>query len=473
MAAPPEPGTQRPSRAAGSSLRSRTLNPLPEHVVALAVDPRRARVFEHGWQSWSPSTTYRIGQRPYRPANANFRRIAYRPEAPAPPDAFQGEGLLAIDPGDGGPVHVFAAVDGREDVPSVRVERHGSQLAVTASGAVEHLVDDDGGGRIPVALARWADRYVARVGAPPVRPAPTIWCSWYQYFTEVTEHDVLENLAAIDRLDVPVDVLQIDDGYQREIGDWLTPSRRFRSLPDLADRISAHGRRVGIWAAPFLVGARSDLAADHPEWLVRDAHGPVGAGRNWGQQLFALDSTHPAAAAYLQHAFRTFRSWGVDLYKLDFLYAGAVPGRRHEHVTALQAYRRGLALIRDAIGPGYLLGCGAPLLPSVGLVDALRVGPDVGLTWEPPSGDYSQPSVHAAMVTGAARAFQHGRFWANDPDCLLARPGIPEREQWADHLIRYGGLRGSSDRLRALDAWGLETTRRVLRTPVPATLVPA
>ena len=27
---------------------------------------------------------------------------------------------------------------------------------------------------------------------------------------------------------------------------------------------------------------------------------------------------------------------------------------------------------------------------------------------------------------------------------------------------RYGGLRGSSDRLRALDGWGLQTTRRLL-----------
>jgi len=28
---------------------------------------------------------------------------------------------------------------------------------------------------------------------------------------------------------------------------------------------------------------------------------------------------------------------------------------------------------------------------------------------------------------------------------------------------RFGGLRGSSDRLASLDEWGLETTRRLLR----------
>jgi alpha-galactosidase len=33
----------------------------------------------------------------------------------------------------------------------------------------------------------------------------------------------------------------------------------------------------------------------------------------------------------------------------------------------------------------------------------------------------------------------------------------------AAHVDRYGGLRSGSDRLRDLDAWGLETTRRLLR----------
>ena len=42
---------------------------------------------------------------------------------------------------------------------------------------------------------------------------------------------------------------------------------------------------------------------------------------------------------------------------------------------------------------------------------------------------------------------------------------------WAAHVEPYGGLRTSSDRLRELDDWGLETTRRLLR-PVPATPFP-
>jgi alpha-galactosidase len=66
-----------------------------------------------------------------------------------------------------------------------------------------------------------------------------------------------------------------------------------------------------------------------------------------------------------------------------------------------------------------------------------------------------------------ARAWQHGVWWVNDPDCLIARPGIPHRQERAEVVERYGGLRASSDRIADLDGWGLSTTRRLLST-VPA-----
>jgi alpha-galactosidase len=140
-------------------------------------------------------------------------------------------------------------------------------------------------------------------------------------------------------------------------------------------------------------------------------------------------------------------------------------GRRaDESVSGVDAYRSGLRAIREAIGAeSYLLGCGAPILPSVGLVDAMRVGPDIGSHFEPLDGDLSQPSQRAATQNTRWRAWQHGRFWINDSDCLVAGPHVERREEWAAVVERYGGLRTSSDRLQALDEWGLDTTRRLLR----------
>jgi alpha-galactosidase len=224
------------------------------------------------------------------------------------------------------------------------------------------------------------------------------------------------------------------------------------SLADLVARIRDRGRRAGIWVAPFLVGRETALAQEHPDWLVGDA------GRNWGQALLGLDLTHPDVRDYLAESVRSLVDLGVDYFKLDFVYGGALPGRRHEDVSPVAAYRSGLRLIREAAGEdAYLVGCGAPVLPSVGLLDAMRVSPD---TFHEGGEDGShglrgRPSL-------VSRAWQQGRFWVNDSDCLVARPSYAQRERWAETVATFGGLRSCSDRLRELDDWGLATTRAVL-----------
>jgi len=423
---------------------------------SVPVDPRRARVHEEGWQSWSPSGAYALGDKPYRPTNDNWATVCYRPGHTVPAGVFQGEGLLALDPGDGSPVRLWAAADPLRSVPSIRLEIRDDRAEISADGPVQSLTGTD----IQSVLADWADG----LGLAAPRPAPTVWCSWYEYFTAVTEDDIHENLRAMDTLDLPIDVVQIDDGYQSALGDWLTLSGRFRSRAGIADTIRARGRRAGIWTAPFLVDPSSELATAHPDWLVRSSDGaPLHAGRNWGHDLYVLDTTHPAAAAYLTEVFTTLRTEGYDYFKVDFLYAGAMDGVRHDGTDALTAYRSGIALIREAIGPdSYLLGCGAPMLPSIGLFDAMRVSPDTAPHRRSEADDYSQPGQDAAEFTGVGRQWQHGRLWVNDPDCLMARPAVETRERWAAHVESTGGLMASSDRLLSLDEWGVTTTRRLL-----------
>lgn len=433
-------------------------------VAELAAEVGTGLVYTHGWQSWSSTTAYRLDQQPFRPPSHRSLVMHNREGQPEDPAVYQGEGLLAVQPAAGAAVQVFSTTDVTAAATRIRARLRDGRLVVSADGPVAQTVDDGPGG-IDGALGRWAAHIARTVGVGRLRPAPTMWSSWYQYFTEVTQDDVLENLAVMTERELPVDVVQLDDGYQTCLGDWLSLSDRFESLPGMVDPIAATGRRAGIWVAPFLVGAESETAREHPDWLVPQAW----AGHNWGQDLHVLDVTHPEAADYLTRVFTTMRGWGFDLFKIDFIYAGALPGPRHDDVEPLVAYRRGVQLVRDAIGPdAYLLGCGAPILPSIGLVDAMRVSPDCAPYWDAPDGDISAPGNAGATLVGRGRAFTQGRFWVNDPDCLLARPGIERREQWAQHVRRYGGLRASSDRLNDLDEWGWATTRELVR-PVGTT----
>jgi alpha-galactosidase len=430
-------------------------------IDALAVDPAAVRVYAEGWQSWSPTTWLAPGaqhQPQHRPQDRLEHSMRFRPGTALPatswPTSWQGEGLLVVDPGTGAPIRLYGDEDAEEQVTTVRATLEGGELVISAESDLAARTAAD-----PVeALTGYGDAFAARAAVGELS-APSVWCSWYRYFENVTAHDVLENSAALRTREIPVDVVQIDDGWSAGLGEYLRPSGGFPSLERTVGELVESGRRVGIWLAPFLVGGDTLLARQHPDWLLGEA------GCNWGQQLRALDVTHPGVRELLLEAVAGLRTLGVDYFKLDFLYAGAVPGRRHEDISSVAAYRSGLRLLREAAGKdAFLVGCGAPILPSVGLVDAMRVSPD---TFHEGFDDGS--AGLRGRMSLVARAWQHGRFWVNDPDCLVARPTYSQRERWAEAVSTFGGLRSCSDRVSELDEWGLETTRRLLGDPPPAT----
>lgn len=440
-------------------------------VAELDVDPRRCLIHAEGWQSWTPTTVYRVGDEQWLPVRPEVWTWGYggsRPRAPRRSGSFQGDGLLVVDPGTGEEVVAVGARAADQSIPVIRCERIGDgRLVVTADNAVT-IIGVDASGGIDAATRAFADAYAAASGVTGVRAAPTIWCSWYDYFSGIAEADVDENLRAITERELPVDVIQLDDGYERELGDWLKLSSRFTSLSSMVERIRKQGRRAGIWLAPFLVGVRSAIAAEHPDWIVRGESGePVFAIHNWGQEPYVLDVTHPGVRDYLTTVLRSFVDVGFDFFKLDFLYAGALDGRRLDaSLTATQAYRQGMEHIRSAVGEdAHLLGCGAPLLPSVGLVDAMRISADTSPHWMPPEGDMSFPGGEAAELSVHGRAYQHGRYWVNDPDCLLLGPGVEHRERRVKMVREHGGLRGISGRVANLDEWAATTVRELLTTP--------
>lgn len=324
--------------------------------------------------------------------------------------------------------------------------------------------------REPDPLAAFARAVGAMGDARLTEQAPVGWCTWYHFYQKVTPEDVRRNVQALAqaRDTLPVDVVQIDDGYQRAAGDWLEQSPPFKGQMEiLAREIREAGFRPGLWLAPFIVSPASRLAQEHPEWLLYDEQGkPVNAGFLWNTFTRALDVTHPGAQDYLRRVIETVvHRWGYTYLKLDFLYAAALPGKRYNpSLTRPQVLRLGLALIREAAGEDvFLLGCGCPLGPAVGMVDAMRIGPDIaphwwprvyGLSW-PWRKKVSYPAAANAIRNTLVRSAYHRRLWWNDPDCVIARTkdirlSPREVQAWISVVGLSGGMVVLSDDLEAL-----------------------
>jgi alpha-galactosidase len=321
-------------------------------------------------------------------------------------------------------------------------------------------------------LESFADDLGRASGARTGAALPTGWCSWYQFFHDVTEQDLLRNLEALSRIrsEFPVAVVQLDDGYQRAIGDWLETNRRFpRGLAPVADEIRAAGFRPGLWTAPFCAVGESRVAREHPEWLLgsyRSAGGPhrgllhpAWTGEGW---VYSLDPTRDEVIAHLDETFASLVGMGFSYLKLDFLYVAAMQARAGDpSYSKAGRLRRGLDAIRRGAGEeAFLLGCGCPLGPAVGVVDAMRIGPDVAPHWAPAPGsppglEETLPSTRSALRSVLARVWMHRRLWINDPDCLMARTRgtelrEPEVDALADAIAVTGGLTMISDDLPQL-----------------------
>jgi alpha-galactosidase len=301
-------------------------------------------------------------------------------------------------------------------------------------------------------------------------PVPTVWCSWYQYFGDVSAAQIRENAA----IAVPrgIDVIQIDDGWQKEIGVWNEVSDTWgEPMSDLARDIRALGATAGIWSAPFLAIEGGLIATERRDWLVKNESGEPSTALfhgGWGGKIFALDTSRDDVIEHISSTYRTMREWGYDYFKIDFCHAGAAVGRRSsDEFTRAQCLRRGLGAVRDGIGDdAYLLGCGCPLLSAVGIVDAMRVSEDVAPFYEPRLyfDGFEECSVAArnSLEASLLRAPLHARWFTLDADCALLRPTetdliTNERRMVAEAIVATGGLLALSDRLALYgdDEWQL------------------
>jgi len=295
-----------------------------------------------------------------------------------------------------------------------------------------------------------------RAGDRRPRPRRGGWMSWNCLGPDVCGADVVDAAATL----VPEGgVALLDDGWMSRWGDWEERDDFDMSMADLAAAVSGIGRVLGLWVAPFIVDPDSRFAAENADLMVRGPGGDPLVHHRAPAARWSLDASSRRALFHLARLGRMLGQVGVGALKIDFLYAGALPGDRVGETSGVAALRRGVKTLVDAYRAAAPRGavvwaCGAPAPPLVGLVDACRSGGDSVINVpevraEPPPRPWfvhGERVVRAQTRNLAARSWLWGSTVPPDVDAVtLGSVGLHEpvddaaMRRWLELAVRSGG----------------------------------
>ncbi len=283
-------------------------------------------------------------------------------------------------------------------------------------------------------FAAWSNALHCRRPAKPVpKPASPLrgYTSWYHHYPQISA-ELLQRNAAAAKSDMGI--FQIDDGYQKSIGEWteLKPGfGDFAALQNVFETVRKRGMVPGLWLAPFVSVMQSGLLKSHPEWLLRDRNGaPIRVGHipHWGGDFFALDTEREDYRAWLDGVIKFWTGLGIGFFKCDFLYApGVLTSDAGGSMTRLERSSRGHAFLYEMIRKhgAKLLSCGAILDQAMHSCDYSRIGADVGQAWDDSDvamrWSREKVSTRAAITNTVTRAPMSGSGLLTDGDVTIVR----------------------------------------------------
>jgi alpha-galactosidase len=188
---------------------------------------------------------------------------------------------------------------------------------------------------------RWHRQQRARPEHPKM-PRPVVLNTWEAVYLK---HDLdrLRDLADV-AARVGVERFVLDDGWFRRrrnvtsgLGDWYVDEIVWpKGLHPLVEHVRALGMELGIWIEPEMINLDSDLAREHPEWILRADGGQLPP--DWRFQQ-VLDLTQPDAWKYLLERLDALvTEYGPAFLKWDHnrdLHAAGPGARVHGQTLAL------------------------------------------------------------------------------------------------------------------------------------------
>ncbi|HYN94130.1 MAG TPA: alpha-galactosidase [Pilimelia sp.] len=204
-------------------------------------------------------------------------------------------------------------------------------------------------GSYGVGLDELAGRFHGYLRARPQHPRsprPVTLNTWEAVYFD---HDVVKLTALADAAaEVGAERFVLDDGWFRGrrhdragLGDWyVDPEVWPAGLHPLVDHVRSLGLQFGLWVEPEMINPDSDLAREHPDWIMSTGGRLPPAARS--QQV--LNLANPAAYqhildrldAILDEYDIAYLKWDHNRDLVDAGHGGA--GGAAVHATTLAAY---------------------------------------------------------------------------------------------------------------------------------------
>jgi hypothetical protein len=186
-------------------------------------------------------------------------------------------------------------------------------------------------------------------------------------------------------------------------------------LDPLADRIRRRGLRPGLRCRPFAV----DTDTPFMDFCVEQSPGKARRVRGYP----VADLTSEYILDSLTAAFAARRAAGWDVFLLDDLWAGGIPGRRlgGSVATRAESLRAALLAIREGVGDdAILIADDVPPGVAAGIVDRIVTGGLGRSAW-----------VHHALG--------HRKLWSAGPAAIDLAAVYPEERRDVLNLALAGG----------------------------------
>ena len=284
------------------------------------------------------------------------------------------------------------------------------------------------------------------------KPA-TGWCSWYSYGWEISEAKIMRNAQWIsENKQIPLEYVLIDAGWCLW-GDWLidNPKRFPDGLKSTVKKIHNLGLKAGVWVGPLMVHPNSKIAKQHPEWLVKenghfvDGFRLTSFDRFFPYKKYILDIKNVEVQNYINESIvRLVEEVGVDMLKFDFMYA-----IYHDPKLSIDEADKFIhefyLKVKEKYPHVYTIACGSPLIPSLGVVDSIRLSSDTVVSpfvkFFPLASLFDGFYIHGKVMKSLRERIWTKKYWNIDPDALVCRNGVGlSDKQISDHatIIKEG-----------------------------------